>query len=168
MESVDYSYSVPEESPGFLLWQVQMLWQRKLNQALTPFDLTHAQFILIKVLAGLEQEHAAVKQSELAARCHLDVMSTSKAIRLLEQKNLINRAASTTDARALLVSLTELGRLTVTEVTPIVVKADQNFFEGLGKDRRIAKFVRLNALLLQSHEQPEKPTTAKPTLKKAK
>jgi hypothetical protein len=37
----------PDKSPGFLLWQVTLRWQRKVTIALAPLDLTHVQFVLL-------------------------------------------------------------------------------------------------------------------------
>src|SRR5260370_30828241 len=34
-----------DDSPGFLLWQVTLRWQRDIATALAPLDLTHVQFI---------------------------------------------------------------------------------------------------------------------------
>jgi hypothetical protein len=41
------SYKESEDSPGFLLWQLTALWQRKLNTLLKDLDLTHAQFVVL-------------------------------------------------------------------------------------------------------------------------
>src|SRR3546814_15453085 len=47
----------PENSPGFLLWQVTNQWQRRLRATLEPLGLTHVQFVL---LAGLRSEERRV------------------------------------------------------------------------------------------------------------
>ncbi len=43
MKSADNIFSVkkPEESSGFLLWQVTNLWQREIKKALEQYGLTH-------------------------------------------------------------------------------------------------------------------------------
>ena len=56
------------DSPGFLLWQVTTLWQRRIRQALEPFELTHTQFVLLFSCHWLTDKggHRGVTQVQLA------------------------------------------------------------------------------------------------------
>ncbi len=47
-------FSYPEESPGFLLWQVSNLWQKLQRKALSQLNLTHVQFALLSGIGCLE------------------------------------------------------------------------------------------------------------------
>lgn len=46
----NFQFASPDDSPGFLLWQVSNLWQRKMKAELSDLGLTHVQFVL---LAGI-------------------------------------------------------------------------------------------------------------------
>ena len=55
-----------EESSGFLLWQVGMLWQRGIKKVLQPFDLTHPQFVLLASAQWFAQQGKEITQVSLA------------------------------------------------------------------------------------------------------
>ena len=40
-------FETPDKSPGFLLWQVTNVWQRRMKKALRETGLTHVQFVLL-------------------------------------------------------------------------------------------------------------------------
>ncbi|MGA7719963.1 MAG: hypothetical protein WCA84_02175 [Ignavibacteriaceae bacterium] len=58
MESKEkiFSVSTPEESTGFLLWQVTNLWQREIKKALSIYGLTHSQFVLLASILWFAQK----------------------------------------------------------------------------------------------------------------
>ena len=45
-----FSVQEADESTGFLLWQVTMLWQRRIAAVLRPQGLTQVQFALLASL----------------------------------------------------------------------------------------------------------------------
>ena len=47
-------FSGPDDSPGFLLWQVTNRWQAAQRAALKPHRLTHVQFVLLATLTWLD------------------------------------------------------------------------------------------------------------------
>ena len=56
----------PEQSPGFLLWQVSANWRRLIEVALAEIGLTHPQFVLLASLGWLNRNQSEVTQVELA------------------------------------------------------------------------------------------------------
>src|SRR5689334_9465151 len=109
MKSTDNTFSVekPEESSGFLLWQVTSLWQRSIKKALEQYGITHSQFVLMASIHWLTLHKQEVTQIVLSAHTKIDPMTTSTVLRTLQQKKLIIRQEHTTDTRAKLVALTE-------------------------------------------------------------
>ncbi|MCL4531164.1 MAG: MarR family transcriptional regulator [Chloroflexi bacterium] len=122
----------PEESPGFLLWQVSSLWQRQINAGLRRFDLTHAQFVLLASLAWLVSDNKPITQVELASHAKMDVMMASNVLRTLEDKGLILRNPHPTDTRAKSLAITDKGRALAGEVVRVVENIDREFFSKLG------------------------------------
>jgi len=55
-EEVEFSFKSPNDSPGYLLAHLTMLWQRKQKKALDPLDLTHTQFVLLASLSWLSSD----------------------------------------------------------------------------------------------------------------
>lgn len=126
----------PEESPGFLLWQVSMQWRRQIEAALLTVGITHPQFVLLASLSWLTQDQAEVTQVELARHCKVDVTMTSQVLRALEKKGYIGRHQRKGDERSKLPRLTESGARLVERAIPLVEEVDRNFFSTLKKDTK--------------------------------
>lgn len=134
----------PENSPGFLLWQVTNQWQRVLRQALEKAGLTHVQYVLLAGLAWLEEKEGTVTQARLAQFCRTDPMMTSQVVRTMERDGLLTRERHPTDSRARALRITEPGVERVNTAMPAVMNCDKEFFARLGDDQRSF----LNDLLL--------------------
>lgn len=50
MSKLPFGFEVPEDSPGFLLWQTTMIWQRQIKKALEQYNVSHAQFVMMATL----------------------------------------------------------------------------------------------------------------------
>lgn len=143
-----FSVDTPEESSGFLLWQVTNLWQRELRKALEKYDLTHSQFVLLASILWLSLKKENVTQILLSTHTKIDPMTTSTVLRTLQKKGLLRRQEHATDTRAKTVELTESG----TKMAKLAVKAveifDGKFFQPLG-DKMKDFNKKLNSLLRQ-------------------
>lgn len=124
----------PEQSPGFLLWQVNNLWQRNIQQALRPLDLTHVQFVLLANIRWLEERDGVVTQSMLASHARTDPMMTSQVVRKLEERKLLTRNPHPEDSRAVQLALTASGTRLIAEALTIVESADRQFFSLSAKE----------------------------------
>ena len=146
MESKEsaFQFQSPNESAGFLLWQVSNLWQRRLNAGLRQVGLTHVQFVLLAGIEWLSYSQAYVTQVQLAAHAQADVMMTSNVLRSLEKKGFVSREIHPMDTRAKCVILTEAGRDVFLNAVKIVDQIDDDFFSVLND--RISDF---NALLVE-------------------
>lgn len=128
-------YEEADQSPGFLLWQVTNLWQKRQRAALEPLDLTHVQFVLLASLGWLTRTSPAVTQVQLAHHACTDVMMTSEVVRTLEKKGLIQRTPHPIDTRAKCLVLTPLGEDRLQQAIQIVEAVDQSFFAVLPEDQ---------------------------------
>jgi DNA-binding MarR family transcriptional regulator len=90
-KKIEFLFKSPLDSPGYLLGQLTMLWQRKLKRVLDPLDLTHTQFALLCALAWLSKESDNVTQIDIANQGNADRMMVSKVLRTLEEKKFISR-----------------------------------------------------------------------------
>ncbi|MGE0206290.1 MAG: MarR family winged helix-turn-helix transcriptional regulator [Candidatus Babeliales bacterium] len=129
-------FTSAQESPGFLLWQVYLVWKRKIESRLEFFNLTHIQFVLLAGLAYLQKNNADVSQVELANFTQCDVAMTSQVLRTLVKKNLIERYQKPDDERAKYPRLTAHGLKTLESAIKEVESIDHNFF-NLGADYKI-------------------------------
>ena len=138
-----FEFESPDDSPGFLLWQVSNLWQRKIKAALDPMGLTHVQFVLLASVAWLGHDDDTLTQAKLAAHAKTDVMMTSKVLRTLESKGLIRRDAHPADTRAKSLVVTTEGHELLSRAIRVVNAVDQEFFGVLGVQK-----VEFNSSLL--------------------
>ena len=145
-----FSVKTEEESSGFLLWQVTTLWQRKVKQALVPYDLTHPQFVLLTCLHWLLIHNQTVTQIVLSNHSKIDPMTTSSVLRTLLKKELITRQEHSTDTRAKEVSLTDKGRKLIKKAVVTVEQIDRDFFALLGERTKI-----MNGMLVELAHRSE-------------
>lgn len=136
-------FSYPEESPGFLLWQVSNLWQKLQRKALSQLNLTHVQFTLLSGIGCLETQQGTVNQTDLSRHVGADVMMTSQVLRTLETKGLVKRHREPSDPRAFSLSLTEEGRSVTKKAVKIVENVDFDFFQkGLKNKEKLMNLLK--------------------------
>lgn len=137
-EKIEFHFKSPNESPGYLLGQVTMLWQRKQKRVLDPLDLTHTQFVMLAALAWLSRESDSVTQVDIANQSNADRMMVSKVLRTLEEKGFITRREHETDTRAKTIRLTTTGEAVLQKAIRHVEDADLDFFSAL--DQNLSAF----------------------------
>ena len=139
-KEIEFHFKSPNDSPGYLLGQVTMLWQRKLKKVLDPLDLTQTQFVLLAALGWLSKKSKAVTQVDIANQSNADRMMVSKVLRTLEEKRFITRQEHETDTRAKIIRLTTNGDIVLQKAIIEVENADLAFFAAL--DNKISTFNR--------------------------
>jgi DNA-binding MarR family transcriptional regulator len=118
----------PDESPGFLLWQATLRWQREMTTALAPLDLTHVQFVLLATTWWLNAQGEEPNQLAVARQAATDIKMTSQVVRKLEGKGLVERRVDPADTRARRLRVTERGAEVARAAIEAVEAADAEFF----------------------------------------
>ncbi|PZV18187.1 MAG: MarR family transcriptional regulator [Pseudanabaena sp.] len=136
-------FTVPEDSMGFLLWQVVHLWQRQVEMTLAEIDITHLQFVLLAGIGWLTRNGDLLTQVRLAEICKIDVMQISQVARKLEAKELIQRSSHPTDTRAKVLNLTSSGEAILEQALPLVESLDANFFSGCSQPTLLIELKKL-------------------------
>lgn len=103
------------------------LWQRGIQKVLSPLDLTHSQFVLLASIYWLQLHLEDVTQIKLSKHTKIDPMTTSSVLRTLQSKKLILRKEHSTDTRAKIVELTEVGKKITEKAVKLVETFDSNF-----------------------------------------
>ena len=132
-KKVEFKFNSPEESPGYLLGQLTLLWQRQQKRALDPLHLTHTQFVLLAALDWLSRDSENVTQVDIANLGNADRMMVSKVLRTLEEKQFISRHGHPTDTRAKVIKLTDEGAKVLQKALIAVENTDIEFFSILGE-----------------------------------
>lgn len=132
MKKIEFKFKSPNESPGYLLGQVTLLWQRKHKKVLDPLNLTQTQFVLLTALGWLLRENDNVTQVDIANQGNADRMMVSKVLRTLEEKKFISRQEHPSDTRAKVITLTNEGAKVLQKALTAIENADIDFFSVLG------------------------------------
>ena len=130
-KEIDFHFKSPNDSPGYLLGKVTMLWQRKQKKVLDPLDLTQTQFVLLAALGWLSKTNNIVTQVDIANQSNADRMMVSKVLRTLEDKQFITREEHETDTRAKTIRLTKNGEVVLQKALIEIENADVDFFATL-------------------------------------
>lgn len=130
-----FKYSSPKESSGFLLWKISNLWQKEIRNILSPFNLTHTQFVVLANIFWLTQNKYDVTQIQISKQSGVGKMMISSIIKILKKKNFIIVTQSITDNRAKVISLTETGEKLLKKTVPLVESFDDYFFKKLWDQR---------------------------------
>jgi DNA-binding MarR family transcriptional regulator len=137
------SLGAPENAVGFVLWRVFHRYQREVDRALAPLDLTHLQFTTLALAAWHGRSGEATTQAELARSGDIHRMQLSLMLKALEAKGMIKRVPSPSDIRAKCVQLTSAGIAALKSALPVVIEVQRQMFGDEG--RQGGSF--LNALL---------------------
>lgn len=127
-----------------------MKWRVAVDRALAPLNLTHAQYVLLSSLFGMERDGQRPSQRELADQAGLEALYVSKLARSLDADGLIQRARDPVDTRTVRLRLTDRGRAVVEPAIAEVRVLLDRLLAPLGgrDDARTKAFVRdLSALL---------------------
>ncbi len=117
------------------MWLVTLAWQRAVATVLRPYDLTHAQFVLLAGAWWLAREEGPPTQRRLVAHTGTDEMMTSQVLRRLERKELVLRLVDELDGRARRIVLTDAGAELLDAVMPEVDRTDAEFFAPVRTDQ---------------------------------
>ena len=126
------SLGAPENAVGFILWRVVHRYQREIDRALSPLNLTHLQFTTLAMAGWLCRTGEPVVQVELARRAEMHVMQVSLMLKALESKRLVARLRSVSDPRTKRVEITAAGLDTLRAAMPIAIAIQNRMFGAAG------------------------------------
>ncbi len=138
-----------EQEIGLLLWQVSRQWEKTIKVVLFRQEFTYLEYILLSRLVELEKTEKQITQVKLAHYAGTEIMLTSKALRVLEEKGFIKRKKFTTDSRANLIGIADKGIKKVEKIQKSVEEEEARFFNSLDTKRSI--FSKSLAKIFQSN-----------------
>lgn len=142
-----FGFDEPQDSPGFLLWQTTMTWQRLIKKALDPYNISHAQFVILAITLWFDSKNQEVTQNLIIRQSKLDKMTVSKALKKLAEEGKIKRTENKEDTRVKSVMLTKKGKDLITKLVPIVETIDENFFGIVNKTNQLLLINVLNNIV---------------------
>ena len=147
-----FGFEAPEDSPGFLLWQTTVTWQRLIKRALEVHDISHAQFVVMALALWFEEHGQDPTQIDIVRLSKLDKMTVSSSLKKLAVQGYITRKESEIDTRAKWVSLTPQGKKLVSKLIPIVEQIDADFFGIVPRSDQQALIQILGKLMAETND----------------
>ncbi|GLY39283.1 MarR family transcriptional regulator [Amycolatopsis sp. NBRC 101858] len=143
-------------TPGHLVWRLSMKWRVAVDRALAPVGLTHAQYVFLSSLFGLERAGTTPSQRELADHTGLEALYVSKLARSLDAGGLVERTRDAADTRTVRLALTDRGRDVVEPAIATVADLLDRLLAPLGgrDGDRTAALARELTLLLDTPLDP--------------
>lgn len=154
MADPTFGFEKPEHSPGFLLWQTMITWQRRIKKALDPYEISHAQFVILANVLWFEGVKQVPTQILIVRSTKLDKMTVSKSLKKLVMQGLIKRAEHKNDTRAKSVHLTAKGKTMTSKLVPMVEKIDEAFFGMISRTNQ-QSLIKILADLVSKNEKAE-------------
>lgn len=111
----------------FYIQQVEQLVRQRLDEVLDPHGLTAGQYMALSTVA----HHEPTTSAELARLCRITAQSMGEYIKILEQRNWIERREDPANKRLLLVATTSEGRRSLVRCEAAVDDAERDFFSCL-------------------------------------
>lgn len=125
----------PKEKLGYLFWQINMQWVRRVNQLVSQFEMTHTQLITLVATQWMSTKKDEVIQQDLVEAIKIDRMLVSKMVKKNVEAGYLLKKSSESDSRVNVLELTRAGREKIIEVFPVMLKAEQEFYSSLGEKR---------------------------------
>jgi MarR family transcriptional regulator, lower aerobic nicotinate degradation pathway regulator len=119
-----------EEQVGFKLRKVQQRATEIFNDVMRDFDLTPMQFAILAKLDDL----GTVSQNQLGRHAAMDPATTFGVVGRLLKRGLLRQSADKSDARLILITLTEDGQRLVTRMKEIGVTVSERTLQPLTED----------------------------------
>lgn len=110
-----------------LLMQVARTLRRRWAAAYAPLGLTPHQARALRVTG----EHDGLRLSAIAEALRITPRSATEVVDALQKSGLVTREPDPTDRRAILVTLTETGRRTLTDLSEARTRESDDFFARL-------------------------------------
>lgn len=128
MNKTPFGFDKPRDSPGFLLWQTTVVWQRLIKKALEGYGLSHPQFVILAITLWFNIHDEVATQGLITAWSKLDKMTVSSSLKKLAALKLIRRKEDPKDTRVKTVLLTPKGKKLISQLIPVVEGIDEAFF----------------------------------------
>ncbi len=133
MHKSAFGFERPEDSPGLLLWQTTITWQRLIKDALNEYDISHPQFVILAILLWFTEHSEDPNQVAIIRLSKLDKMTVSQSLKKLAAQHLVARFEHQADTRAKSVQLTVKGQTLAKKLVSVVEKIDAQFFGKLSQ-----------------------------------
>jgi DNA-binding MarR family transcriptional regulator len=146
--------------PGYLFRRMQQIAVAIFMEECRAFDLTPVQYAALVAI----QTHRGIDATRLSAVIAFDRSTLGNVIERIEAKGLVERKSSPDDKRIKLLYLTRSGAALLSEIVPLVDRAQARMLQPLKPADRKTLMVLLSQLVDLSNESSRVPLRAEDAL----
>lgn len=115
----------------YLIKRIETEVTAKMNKALTEYDITLSQFILLNFVNDHTDD---LSSAQLSRRFNMTPQSMNEVVTTLQRKELIEKKVDADNKRVLRISLTEKGKETLILCNETIDSVEQELFGVLSDD----------------------------------
>lgn len=131
------------ESIGYLLNTSARLVKRNLDLKLNAYEITTAQWAILKLLSNKE----SLTQAQITENLKSDRATCGAVIERLSNKKLVNKVTNKIDRRACDISISQEGRELVELLTTFAVQSNEQALSGLSDSEVENLYKSLNHII---------------------
>ncbi|GAA5645968.1 MarR family transcriptional regulator [Vibrio proteolyticus] len=113
------------------LARVSRLWKMVADRELAPLNLTYPRWTVLWKLYRMGDH---ISQKHLAEGLEIELASLMRTLKLLEEQSLITRHCCDHDKRARIVSLTDEGKVLITQLEARIIQVRRTLLAELNDD----------------------------------
>ncbi len=111
----------------FRLIEIAHWIEKEVKEVLSPFQITHAQFNVLKILAGSHPKPLSAQ--DIKGRMILNSPDLTRLLDRLEAKQLVTRTICPSNRRKLDIQITKSGQKMIDNIQPQIKAAVKQFFQ---------------------------------------
>ena len=126
--------SLNENRIGLLIWQTSNLWQSRIRNQISKFNLSFNEYLILETVYNLSKSLSDINQVDIVKNSFIDKSVVSAKLTQLDKKKLIKKMTPN-DNRSNKLALTREGIIVVEKIINDVIETENFFFRKLNQER---------------------------------
>ena len=125
--------SLNENRIGLLIWQTSNLWQSRLRNKISKYNISFNEYLIIETIYNLSKYLTDISQVDIVKHSFIDKSVVSAKLTQLNRKKLIKKMTPN-DNRSNKLILTKEGINIIEKIIDDVIATESNFFSKLNQE----------------------------------
>ena len=125
--------SLNENRIGLLIWQTSNLWQSKLRNKLSKYNISFNEYLIVETIYNLSFTSNDISQVDIVKNSFIDKSVVSAKLNQLNRKKLIKKVTPN-DNRSNKLILTDEGINIIESIIDEIINTENNFFGKLNQE----------------------------------
>tara|TARA_B100001540_G_C15612339_1_gene553692 strand:+ start:401 stop:862 length:462 start_codon:yes stop_codon:yes gene_type:complete len=125
--------SLNENRIGLLIWQTSNLWQSKLRNKLSKYNISFNEYLIVETIYNLSFTSNDISQVDIVKNSFIDKSVVSAKLNQLNRKKLIKKVTPN-DNRSNKLILTNEGINIIESIIDEIINTENNFFGKLNQE----------------------------------